>query len=89
MRAPRNEGGEGAFIEERLQLPESSLARAPPFPRSVDSKSMAEEFASDQEELAQLWKRARKDGCMSPWQQAKVFALKEAWEEIQIGRAHV
>ena len=32
---------------------------------------MAEEFDHDQRELAQLWKRARKDGCMPPWQQAK------------------
>ena len=43
---------------------------------------MAEEFDHDQRELAQLWKRARKDGCMPPWQQAKVFGLKEAWEEM-------
>ena len=43
---------------------------------------MAEDFESDQTELAQLWKKARKDGCMSPWQQAKVFGLKEAWQEM-------
>ena len=43
---------------------------------------MGEEFDHDQRELAQLWKRARKDGCMPPWQQAKVFGLKEAWEEM-------
>ena len=43
---------------------------------------MAEDFESDQRELAQLWKKARKDGCMSPWQQAKVFGLKEAWQEM-------
>ena len=36
----------------------------------------------EQQELAQLWKKARKDGCMSPWQQAKAFGLKEAWEEL-------
>ena len=43
---------------------------------------MAEDFESEQTELAQLWKKARKDGCMSPWQQAKVFGLKEAWQEM-------
>ena len=32
-------------------------------------------FDHDQRELAQLWKRARKDGCMPPWQQAKVEPL--------------
>ena len=46
---------------------------------------MAEEFDHDQRELAQLWKRARKDGCMPPWQQAKVFGLKEAWIAICLG----
>ena len=43
---------------------------------------MAEEFDTEQRELSQLWKKARKDGCMAPWQQAKVFGLKEAWQEI-------
>ena len=43
---------------------------------------MAEDFESDQTELAQLWKKTRKDGCISPWQQAKVFGLKEAWQEM-------
>ena len=43
---------------------------------------MADDFESEQRELAQLWKKARKDGCMPPWQQAKVFGLKEAWEEM-------
>ena len=36
----------------------------------------------DQRELSQLWKKARKDGCMSPWQQARVYGLNEAWAEI-------
>ena len=43
---------------------------------------MADDFEDEQQELAQLWKKARKDGCMSPWQQAKAFGLKEAWEEL-------
>ena len=43
---------------------------------------MAGDFETEQRELAQLWKKARKDGCMSPWQQAKVFGLKEAWKEM-------
>ena len=43
---------------------------------------MAEDFESDQTELAQLWKKTRKDGCISSWQQAKVFGLKEAWQEM-------
>ena len=43
---------------------------------------MAEDFESNQQELSQLWKKARQDGCMPPWQQAKVFGLKEAWEEM-------
>ena len=43
---------------------------------------MAEDFESEQRELAQLWKKARKDGCMSPWQQTKAFGLKEAWQEM-------
>ena len=43
---------------------------------------MADDSESEQRELAQLWKKARKDGCMSPWQQAKAFGLKEAWQEM-------
>ena len=35
----------------------------------------------EQRELSQLWKKAR-TGCMTPWQQAKVYGLKEAWEEM-------
>ena len=41
-------------------------------------RSMAEEFADEQRQLGQLWKKARKDGCMPPWQQARVFGLSEA-----------
>ena len=43
---------------------------------------MAASFAESQCELAQAWKRARKDGCMSPWQQALAFGLNEAWQEM-------
>ena len=42
---------------------------------------MASSFAEDQRQLGQAWKRARKDGCMAPWQQALVFGLNEAWQE--------
>ena len=42
---------------------------------------MAGEFELEQRQLSQLWKKARKDGCMSPWQQARVFALSEVWDE--------
>lgn len=49
---------------------------------------MAEDFESDQRELAQLWKKARKDGCMPPWQQAKVFGLKEAWQAMHGDMTH-
>ena len=43
---------------------------------------MADELEHEQQQLSQLWKKARKDGCMSPWQQARVFALNEAWQEM-------
>ena len=43
---------------------------------------MGEEFVDEQRQLGQLWKKARKDGCMSPWQQARVFGLSEAWQEM-------
>ena len=43
---------------------------------------MAGSFDEDQQQLAQLWKKARKDGCMSPWQQARVYGLSEAWKEL-------
>ena len=42
----------------------------------------ARDVEDEQRQLSQLWKRARKDGCMSPWQQAKVYALHEAWKEM-------
>ena len=41
---------------------------------------MTSSFEEEQHELSQLWKKARKDGCLSPWQQAKAYALNEAWE---------
>ena len=43
---------------------------------------MGDSFADDQRQLGQLWKKARKDGCLSPWQQARVFGLSEAWQEM-------
>ena len=43
---------------------------------------MAGAFDDEQHELCQLWKKARKDGCMTPWQQAKVYGLNEAWQEM-------
>ena len=43
---------------------------------------MADEFEDEQTQLGQLWKKARKDGCMAPWQQARVFGLSEAWDEM-------
>ena len=49
---------------------------------------MAKDFECDQRELAQLWKKARKDGCMPAWQQAKVFGLREAWQEIHGDKTH-
>ena len=41
--------------------------------------SMGDSFETEQRQLSQLWKKARKDGCLSPWEQAKAFALNEAW----------
>ena len=35
--------------------------------------SMADSFEEEQRQLSQLWKKARKDGCLSPWQQAKTY----------------
>ena len=49
---------------------------------------MADEFESDQRELAQLWQKARKDGGLPPWQQAKAFGLKQAWEEMHGDKTH-
>ena len=43
---------------------------------------MAGEFDDEQRQLGQLWKKARKDGCMSPWQQSRAYGLSEAWEEM-------
>ena len=43
---------------------------------------MTETFADEQRQLCQLWKKARKDGCLAPWQQARVYGLSEAWHEI-------
>ena len=44
--------------------------------------SMASAFEDEQRQLCQLWKKARKDGCMTPWQQAKAYGLNEAWQEM-------
>ena len=41
---------------------------------------MADELETEQRELSQMWKKARKDGCLSHWQQAKAVGLAEAWE---------
>ena len=49
---------------------------------------MANAFDDEQRELCQLWKKARKDGCMSPWQQAKAYGLNEAWEEMHGERVY-
>ena len=43
---------------------------------------MADAFAQEQRQLGQAWKKARTDGCLSPWQQARVYGLHEAWSEI-------
>ena len=43
---------------------------------------MADAFADEQRQLGQAWKKARKDGCLAPWQQARVYGLSEAWAEI-------
>ena len=43
---------------------------------------MATTFDEEQRQLGQLWEKARKDGCMSPWQQARVYGLSEAWVEM-------
>ena len=44
--------------------------------------------AMAQRELAQAWKRACKDGCLSPWQQALAYGLSEAWDEIHGENQH-
>ena len=43
---------------------------------------MAGTFEDEQCQLGQLWKKARKDGCLSAWQQARAYGLSEAWGEI-------
>ena len=54
----------------------------------LDKYNMADAFDDEQRELSQLWKKARKDGCMSPWQQAKAYGLSEAWEEMHGERVY-
>ena len=49
---------------------------------------MTAAFEDEQTQLGQLWKKARKDGCMSPWQQARVFGLNEAWQELWGGTTY-
>ena len=49
---------------------------------------MTSTFEEEQRQLGQLWKKARKDGCMSPWQQARVCDLSEAWDEIHGGKTY-
>ena len=43
---------------------------------------MEQTLQEEQQQLSQLWKKARKDGCLSPWQQARVFGLNEAWAQM-------
>ena len=43
---------------------------------------MAGSLDEEQQQLSQLWKKAKRDGCMSPWQQARVYGLSEAWKEL-------
>ena len=43
---------------------------------------MSASFDEEQQQLAQLWKKARKDGCLPPWEQARAFGLSEAWKEM-------
>ena len=43
---------------------------------------MAGTFEDEQRKLGQLWKKARKDGCLSAWQQARAYGPSEAWDEI-------
>ena len=43
---------------------------------------MSSNFEEEQRQLCQLWKKARKDGCMPPWQQARVYGLSEAWKDM-------
>ena len=45
-------------------------------------------FDDEQPDLSQLWKKARKGGCMSLRQQAKAHGTKEAWEEPRGDRMH-
>ena len=35
-----------------------------------------------QRSLAQLWQHA-KDGCLTPWAQAKAWAIREVWKETK------
>ena len=48
----------------------------------VITTKMADSFDDEQQQLSQLWKRARKDGCLPPWEQARVYGLNEAWKEM-------
>ena len=49
---------------------------------------MTSTFEEEQRQLGQLWKKANKDGCMSPRQQARVCGLSEAWDEIHGGKTY-
>ena len=67
-------------------LPSAPVAATPTaVPRRP---SMFASFDDEQRELSQLWKKARKNGCMSPCQQAKGHGLKEAWEELRGDRVY-
>ena len=56
----------------------ASICPSARFPNST----MAGMFEDEQRQLGQLGKKARKDGCLSAWQQARVLGLSEAWQEM-------
>ena len=58
--------------------PTVSFGGLPLFAAPTPPSIMADEFDTEQRELSQLWKKTRKDGCLALWQQARVFALKDA-----------
>ena len=48
---------------------------------------MAAAEESDQQSLATLWTSARR-GCLTPWSEAKVWALREVYLEHGPGKKH-
>ena len=49
--------------------------------------AMAAAEESDQQSLAALWTSARR-GCLTPWSEAKVWALREVYLEHGPGKSH-